>query len=150
MNIFVLDESPETAAKYHNDRHTIKMILETAQLLSTAVRLSGVDFGYRITHQNHPCSKWARATKSNFRWLQRLGLALCDEYTYRYGKTHASLNTIKNAPVECIPDGPLTTFAQAMPDEFKHENAVVAYRNYYRLAKQHLLKYPKRDKPDWL
>ncbi len=150
MNIFVLDLEPSKAAKFHADKHVIKLILETAQLLSTAVRLSGIDFGYRITHQNHPCSLWTRKTRANFEWLKELGIALCEEYTYRYGKIHASESIIRGAPNQIITAGPLTPFAQAMPEEYKNNDPVAAYRNYYLAEKKNLLHYTKREKPEWI
>lgn len=96
MNIFVLDKDPVKAARFHNDRHVIKMILESAQLLSTAhVVLDGekvaaydVPFLLRPTHVNHPCAIWARATGANYDWLYRLLVGLLAEYTRRYGKVH--------------------------------------------------------------
>jgi hypothetical protein len=73
MNIFILDEIPEKCARYHCDAHVIKMILESAQMLSTTVRLSGIDRGYKITHQNHPCTLWTGESLSNWQWLRELG-----------------------------------------------------------------------------
>lgn len=68
MNIFVLDSDPEIAAKYHTDKHVIKMILESAQMMSTVVRYVGLDAGYKSTHLNHPCTIWARTSLSNWLW----------------------------------------------------------------------------------
>lgn len=150
MNIFILDKSPVGAAKYHCNKHLIKQLLECAQLLSTAVRLTGGDYGYKVTHRNHPCAIWARTTKGNFGWLQHLGMELGWEYTHRYGKIHKSAAIIENAPADTIPDGPLMPFVQCMPDECKGEDAVEAYRKYYREHKSHILVYTKRDPPEWL
>jgi hypothetical protein len=107
MNIFVLDSSPEKAAEYHCDKHVVKMILETCQLLSTAHRVLDGEVGVsnnggslkladadmdttllRSTHTNHPCAVWVRESEANYRWTWRLLCALCDEYTARYGKRH--------------------------------------------------------------
>lgn len=150
MNIFVLDANPIKAAKMHCDKHTNKMLLESAQVMSTAVRLCNGDFGYKACYHNHPANIWARKTRSNFLWLKQLATALCEEYTYRYRKVHASTELILSAPEEYIPNGPLTPFAQAMPDEYKDANAVKAYRNYYIGAKKHLLTYTRRRPPEWL
>lgn len=151
MNIFVLDKSPVAAAKMHCDKHLVKMILETAQLLSTALRYHGVNYGYKATHQNHPCAIWTRKSRGNFLWLNMLGRNLLEEYKYRYGKEHKSTPIIAEAPIFYIPDGPQTPFAQAMPDEFKVErDAVQAYRNYYIGAKANMLVYTKREPPEWL
>jgi len=114
MNIFVLHESPVAAAKMHCDKHCVKMVLETAQLLSTAIHMTGGEYGpYKPTHKNHPCSIWARTSKANFGWLKHLGMELCWEYSYRYGRMHKCETFIKEAPDDSIPDGKLTPFVQS-------------------------------------
>jgi hypothetical protein len=151
LNIFILDEDPEQAAKMHCDKHCLKMILETAQLLCTAVRLSGREYGYEITHRNHPCAKWTRASRGNFAWLRRLGQELCWEYSYRYGNAHKAEDIISRAPIDWMPEGDRTPFVQCMPEEYKvYGDAVQSYRNYYIGAKKHLLIYTNRLPPDWL
>lgn len=149
MNIFVLDSDQKIAAQAHCDKHCVKMVLETAQLLSTAVRLSGIDYGYKSTHVNHPCSIWARQSLANFTWLKELGIYLGEEYSFRFGRRHKSSAVIKNIPN--IPGGnTLTDFAQAMPDKFKNtNNAIAAYRDYYINSKRHLLVYTNRCPPEW-
>jgi len=155
LNIFVLDKNPQNAALYHADKHIVKMVLETAQLLSTAVRFykADADYMYKTAYVNHPCAKWARASRDNFHWLTSLGLYLFHEYNFRYGKDHKSGSIIRTARMKyenIIPAGPLTPFAQAMPDEYKNEDAVKAYRAYYRGAKAHLLNYTRRLPPKWI
>lgn len=86
MNIFVLDLDPVQAAKWHTDRHCVKMILESAQLLCSVFHMQGIDAPYKLTHKNHPCAVWARESYSNFIWLLNLFEALCEEYTVRYGR----------------------------------------------------------------
>ena len=105
MNIFYLDNDPKVCAQYHVDKHVVKMILETAQLLSTTHWMSGSEGPYRQTHKNHPSAVWARSNKSNYIWLCELGMELCKEYTHRYGKTHKTQqhlewlsNNIPNIP----------------------------------------------------
>jgi hypothetical protein len=155
MNIFVLDLNQELCAQYHVDRHVVKMILETAQLLCTSLRFYGADYGYKMTHINHPCSIWARESRENFNWLKKLGMELCKEYTFRFGKIHKSQEVIEKAFCEnifskkIIAEG-LTEFAQAMPENYKGNEPVIAYRNYYKNEKKHLFKYTKRDAPKWL
>lgn len=147
MNIFALDNDPIKAAQMHNDKHVVKMILETAQMLST---VSGGP--YRPTHKNHPCTRWAAETKGNYHWLVQLGFALCHEYGIRYSKRHKCKDVIeqlKHAP-ERIPDGDRTPFAQAMPDDCKNENPVLAYRTYYKQHKAHIAKWSKREAPEWM
>ena len=124
MNIFVLDKDPVKAAKMHCDKHVIKMILETAQMLCSAYE----DAPYKRTHVNHPCSIWARKSKSNYLWLIKLGMALHDEYQFRYGaeKQHKSFAVIKwcynNMDKLDFPERVRTPFAQAMPQDFPDNN----------------------------
>ena len=86
MNIFVLDQDINKCAQYHVDRHVVKMITESAQMLSTAARLVGIDAGYKITHQNHPCTKWSRNSLSNWLWLKDLAKSLNEEWKFRYNQ----------------------------------------------------------------
>ena len=154
MNIFFLSFDPRRAAEHHCDKHVVKMILETAQLLYTAHwKLSPRDLlphnAYRMTHYNHPCAIWTRTSLSNYKWLCELGLALCAEYTFRYGKIHKTQDHLLWL-ARCLPDVPdwgITILPQAMPIEYKHPNPVEAYRNYYVGAKRRFLVYSKRSPP---
>ena len=162
MNIFFLDTDVKLSAQYHVDKHVVKMILETAQLLCSAQHLNGnIDkelIPYKMTHKNHPCAIWARQSLPNYLYLCELGLALGEEYTYRYGKTHKSVEVIKwcltNKPN--IPDTEFTCPPLAMPDEFKTvsntypiTSAVLSYRKYYKGAKSDLASWKKREVPTW-
>ena len=147
MNIFVLDTNPAIAAQLHLDKHVVKMPLETAQILST---ICGGP--YRPTHRNHPCTVWARQSKDNYHWLVQLGFELCKEYSRRYSKRHKCKDVIeqlKFAP-DFIPDGERTPFVQAMPDECKRDNAVEAYKTYYRLHKRSIASWKNRDVPEFM
>lgn len=154
MNIFVLDNDPQTAAIYHTDKHVVKMILESAQIMSTNLRLFDINIGYKITHINHPCTVWARQSLSNWLWLGSLAYYLNEEYKYRFNHTenHKSFDIILTLPWPiCIPNIGLTPFAQAMPEEYRDEyNAVKAYRNYYINEKNNLFKWSKRPIPNWI
>ena len=183
MNIFYIDTDPIDAAQMMVDKHVVKMILETAQLLSTAHRvLDGKvrieekyvngslparyrkvkrwtlpddreETLYSATHVNHPSAVWCRASNNNYNWLYAHFLALLDEYTYRYGKVHKCatlVNALRSTPIS-IPVGYLTPVTPAMPDEYKVEHdSVTSYRNYYRVAKQRMHKWTKRQKPEWI
>lgn len=151
MNIFVLDNDPEIAAKYHTDKHVVKMILESAQMMSTVVRYSGIDFGYKSTHLNHPCTIWARASLSNWLWLGSLAYYLNLEFINRFGKTanHKSYDLIASLPWPLIQDIGLTSFAQAMPDQYKNTDPVVAYRQYYINEKRHLFQWTNVSCPPY-
>ena len=152
MNIFVLDTDINKAAAYHCDKHVVKMCLEYAQILSTTANVALSDrVGYKTTHINHPCSVWARQSASNTRWLAALLIALGKEYTARYDKVHKSVDVgVKAAwvAVKHMPDVGLTPFAQAMPQQYKDVNAVVAYRSYYLAEKKGFATW-KNGEPDW-
>ena len=154
MNIFFLDENPTLSAQYHVDKHVVKMILETAQLLCGVHHTTDQvtdQVPYKLSHKNHPCAVWARESLSNYLYLCELGLELGKEYTYRYGKRHKSIEVIEwcivNKPN--IPDIGFTTPAMAMPDEFKVDSVVESYRNYYMGAKISLASWKNREKPFW-
>ncbi len=194
VNIFYLDHDPAEAARSHCDRHVVKMILESAQMLSTAwhelnpelldtdigstdpaypaedlrSRLAaGLSFGishyignqriYEPTHRNHPSAVWARSSTGNYDWLWRLATCLLEEYTFRYGKQHASRHAIRALefpPPACTVDAQSEPPA-AMPDEAivldddGYIDAVASYRNYYCTEKRPLLTYTRRPVPTW-
>ena len=149
MNIFVLDENPAIAATYACDKHVVKMILESAQMLCS-VHPEGTA-PYKRGFYNHPCTKWVRASVANYDWLIEHARALCTEYTRRYGKVHKSEKVIDwcdtNRPE--LPDVGLTPFAQAMPEDYKNEDAVEAYRTYYRNDKRRFATWKDVDPPTW-
>lgn len=147
MNIFVLDENPVLAAQYHCDKHVVKMVLETAQILSTISKLGG----YRPTHQKHPCVIWAKTSQANYDWLVELGLALAAEYTFRYDKIHKSQAVIEACSVFAdLPDIGLTVFKQCMPTYcIRYKDPVAGYRTYYMKEKRHFCTWKRRGKPDW-
>jgi len=160
MNIFFLSLDPKTAAEYHCDKHVVKMILETAQLLYSAHWITDptrLPVGaYKLAHKNHPCSIWVRESMDNYVWLTQLGQALCQEYRFRYGnkthKTEAHLQWLSENP-PALPQVGRTVIRLAMPDEYKQENPVEAYRTYYRenkLKLRGIVKYTRRDFPEWL
>jgi hypothetical protein len=168
MNIFYLDKDPTKCAEMHNDKHVIKMILESCQLLSTAHRvLDGVQVEgktasgrkktiwklddaqldtqlYSATHINHPSAVWARQSKENYQWLALLLANLCFEYTYRYGKVHKCqeiglVALLLLAVPQNISNNPFTEPTPAMPDDVKViGNSLSSYRNYYMKNKTHL------------
>jgi hypothetical protein len=177
MNIFYLHNDVRICAEMHNDKHVVKMILEYAQLLSTAHRfLDGIEFTgvsksgrkqtrfvlsdkreyilYASTHINHPSAVWVRQTQKNYIWLSHMLNALCKEYTYRYSKIHkvervGLLEELYKCPAN-IPIGEFTEPTPAMPDIFKvSANSVRSYINYYVGAKQHLASWKKRTTPEW-
>jgi hypothetical protein len=158
MNIFFLDYDVKKCAQYHVDKHVVKMILETAQLLCGVHHVTAHDTAhdtahvpYKLSHKNHPCSIWSRESLSNYLYLCELGLELCEEYTYRYGKRHKSQDVIEwcliNKPN--IPDIGFTEPAMAMPDEYKVKSVIESYRNYYMGAKSGFAVWKNRETPYW-
>ena len=153
MNIFILSYDPDRAAIYQCDRHTVKMILEQTQILCTTInKISGITTPYKPTHVNHPCSIWVRSSDDNWNWALKHAYALSKEYTFRYGRIHKSHEIIEwcdnNKPT--LPNVGLTPFAQAMPDTYKNDDAVTAYRAYYKGEKAKIAKWNKtRSAPHW-
>ena len=166
MNIFVTDPNPFTSAQCLPDKHIVKMPLETCQMLAivasdkwghnfgTLPKLDGTPYKTeKGAFRNHPCTVWAQ---SNYTWLIMHGLALCKEYTYRYGKTHSCYSTIAH----CTHIFPLqvsepTTFTRAMPDEYKYDDTIDTFTAYKRYisskpwASSNYLRKPDR-KPNWI
>jgi len=163
MNIFYLSDCPEQSAKDHCDKHVVKMILETAQLLSTAHRvLDGDGYAdnmglYKTTHKNHPSAVWVRSNKQAYDWTYMLLVHLCEEYTRRYHKEHKTSRLIPwllVAPENIEPESweqpkVFNPPPQCMPDEYKCLNSVDAYRNYYKGEKAYFAKWNYSQVPQW-
>lgn len=152
MNIFVLDEDPRKAARMLCDKHLIKMILESAQMLCSAYE-SG-EAPYRRTHYNHPSTKWSRASYENYKWLFEHADEMCSEYQKYFGKVHKSSKVIwwcwDNRGKLSLPKKGLTPFSLAMPKEYMNKNATTSYRNYYLHAKSGIATWTRgREAPDW-
>ena len=155
MNIFVLDRDPAAAAQMQCGRHVVKMVLESAQMLCTAVNALGGEARYKTAHVNHPCSVWARQTLGNFAWLYDHGMALAEEYTHRYGKRHKSEEVIRDCMHQWEAGLPLhdlncTPHPLCMPDEYKTDDVVQSYRAYYLGDKVRFAQWNKtRPAPQW-
>ena len=180
MNIFYLSHDVTECARQHTDKHCVKMILEYAQLLSTAHRfLDGEqiiglsksgrkakrwklndgreDILYSATHINHPSAVWARASAENYIWLSQLLRALCKEYTYRYGKTHKVEHSgllfalANNVPTNIPVSAGFSEPTPAMPDEYKVKgSSVESYRKYYLGTKTRMFNWKNRNIPEWV
>ena len=200
MNIFVLSPIPQEAARFHCDAHVVKMIVEYAQLLSTAHRLldgnqelikwtcpiSGKNKARKIfvlsreevrlvpqkdgklkpayfiddrqspvmaaTHANHPSAVWARASDCNYHWLVQLLGALCAEYSVRYNKIHSvekrCLPFLQQVPKNIV-RSLQTPWPQAMPEGYKNEDAIEAYRDFYAGDKSRFAKWTTSPVPKW-
>ena len=174
MNIFYLHEDTTECAKQHLDKHVVKMILEYAQLLSTAHRLlDGYEYEgksisgrkamrwklddsrennlYMASHMKHPSGIWCRETSANYLWLYSLWRELMKEYTFRYGKHHVTEKLIPfldNLPKN-IKVGDITPMPQCMPEHYKVPDSIQAYHNYYINDKQPFAVWTNRPIPNW-
>ena len=178
MNIFILNKDPVIAAQEQCDKHVVKMIVESAQMLSTVHRmLDGVmerrpsksgsmlqywkldddreDILYKACHFNHPSTVWTRESKANYQWHYEHFIALCDEYTYRYGKVHSTdtklRKELKQVPTN-IPVKHMTPFKLAMSSnpECMFEDAVKSYRAFYHTKQERFkMVWTKRPMPEW-
>lgn len=178
MNIFALSNDPVEAAQLQCDRHIVKMVVESAQMLSTAHRmLDGElietltktgrkgrhyklpdyreDLFYKAVHYHHPCTVWTMKSNNNYTWHWIHFAALCDEYTYRYGKVHKTdlvlREELQNLPrnISVGPKTPLPLAMKSNPECMK-EDVVESYRLFYQ-TKQHRfkMKWSKRPVPEW-
>lgn len=155
MNIFATDSSPLISAKNLVNVHCVKQILESAQLLCS--QFPKGEAPYKRTHYNHPCSIWTRRNVNNYKWLLEHALAICQEYSERYGRVHKSLAVIRWCETNYwkldLPEEPQTDFPQCFGEFYQQcfiaNNSVQSYRNYYNLAKRHLFQW-KKNKPDWI
>ena len=164
MNIFYLHPDPKICAEMHNDKHVVKMILETAQMLCTAHRYhSPVEYCekhdlFQTAFQYHPSTRWCMSTSGNYLWLSSLFDELNKEYFHRYGSTYTPqkwhsasrmMDALGHTPLR-IPHGKFSEPPQCMPDVFKDDCTVTAYRKYYQYAKAHFNKWTRRIEPDWV
>lgn len=156
MNIFYVSREPSLAARALCDKHIVRMPLESAQMLSTALqRHEGPVQGlYKPCHVNHPCTLWAGDSLDQWRWLCEHGKALCAEYTKRYGKKHKSEHIIDLADrlvrYSSLPSAPFSDPPLCMYEECKIGDVVDSYREFYHQGKSYFAKWAKETKPpDW-
>lgn len=178
MNIFYISHDPKKCAQWAVDKHVVKMILESAQLLSTSHRLiDGIEYTaktktgrnvkrwslndsrdnilYTATHINHPSAVWCRQNVNNYYWLSCYLMEHCEEYTYRYGKIHkvessGLLECLKTSP-HAISKAAFFDPPAAMDTKYIISNdSVINYRNYYKQGKSHLHAWKNREPPEWI
>lgn len=127
------------------------MPLESAQLLCTAINENGGTSPYKTTHKNHPSSIWTRECRENFLWLANHGLALCSVYTQVYGKVHKCEQIIRDVMIDdyLLPKGDFYPPPQCMPDQYKGDDTVLAYRKYMIAEKTYYAKWKNRERPVW-
>ncbi|MGV8130627.1 MAG: pyrimidine dimer DNA glycosylase/endonuclease V [Candidatus Pacearchaeota archaeon] len=162
MNIFYLDSNATVAPKYLCDKHVVKMVVESAQILSTVVQLKKLQpmpaECYAVTHAHHPCVLWAGKSIDNFQWLTTYALNLALEYTFRYNKAHKSSTLLMHIAwlletswlySATWPEVGFTEPPQCMPDKYKGPDTVEAYRAYYKGEKARFAKWAHSEEPEW-
>jgi hypothetical protein len=164
VNIFVTNKCPIKAAQDQCNVHCRKMIVESAQILSTAhFVLDGVQVGYKPTHSGHPSIKWCRSTSANYQWLYAHFKALCSEYTFRTGKIHKTselLSVLDKLPCN-IKKAELEPFAMCMDEEYQRVglfDQTKAYQEYLRVKftewacreKPIKVQWTNRNQPTWV
>ena len=176
MNIFYLHRDPKLCARMHNDKHIVKMIIEYAQLLSTAHRIidgtlvEGISKSgrkakryqlpdardgilYTATHSNHPSAIWTRSSEANYRWLFSLWIHCMDEYTYRYKRVHATsrlIEALNKDPINIKRDVDFVEPPPAMPEHYRVPgNSIQSYHNYYIGDKRNISRWTNREMPLW-
>jgi hypothetical protein len=157
MNIFRVDNNPFRAAEMLCDKHVVKMVLETAQLLSSAHHMLDTPVApkvYKLTHKNHPCALWVRSSKRNYSWTLKHFMALLHEYTYRYGKTHKSARLLPyfcQSNVLPIKESRETDPPQCVYDDCKDDDVVKAYQKYYAARSKEIdMRWTKREVPKFM
>jgi hypothetical protein len=180
MNIFILSNDPVEAAQLQCDKHIVKMIVESAQMLSTAHRMldgtvkkgpskSGKSISkywtlpderenvlYKAVHMSHPCTVWTMKSNNNYNWHYIHFTALCEEYTYRYGKIHSTDTLLRNvleSPPNNIPVGYFTPQPLAMqsnPECMFPNDIVKSYRMFYQTKQERFkMAWTNRNIPGW-
>ena len=191
MNIFTLSKDPKESANQLLDKHIVKMPTETCQMLHTNIiymqyvhvygkepqlrelKAFHKEIGSELMKPamlNHPSTIWARQSIANFHWLYQHGIALCEEYTYRYDKVHGSQDRIITGMRQreginySFPVIGLTPVTIAMfdkyrlnekdyynhnPDATDWDFVIASYRHYYLEGKWRIAEWRKDRRPDW-
>lgn len=166
MNLFILSLNFRECAQYMFDKHISKILLEAVQMLCTTIHVIDPENEvktkiqlYKMAHKNHPVTIWMRTSLDNYLWTLQLVEEMHQEWKYRYEhppeKKHKSYIVAEYlrqfAPsADKFPSVGLTSFALAMPEEYKTNDAVESYRKYYQSAeKQKIASWKKRENPSW-
>ena len=156
MNIFYIHADPIIAAQQLADDHIRKMQIESAQMCCTAHWETGNEAPYKRAHKNHPSTIWTRQSIQHYNWLVEHGLEICREFELRYGKLHATQKVLEwckdNKPN--IPDNGFVAPPKCMPEEFRVEDTIESYKNFYindkvKVKQLDWKKIPSR-KPNWI
>lgn len=154
MNVFYLSENPTRAAYYHCDKHIVVMPKESAQMICTNLHLVGVtDVPFKKTHENHPCTVWARDNRENFELLCEFMFHLSAEYSARYNRVHLAFKLVEpfmtRQFIKKFPSGAFTPPPQCMPEQFRGPSTVLAYREFYNKDKSRFAQWRYSEVPYW-
>jgi len=162
MNIFFVDTSPQGAARALCDKHIPKMVVETAQMLSTAAwcvlsppNTTVLPRIYRSAYPNHPSTKWVRSSLGAYTWTWGLFRNLIIEYEFRFNRRHKSTDLLDPLGsyeiLDCLDTTAFELPPQCMPDKYKQVDTLRAYRAYYLGDKMRFAKWERgRSAPDWV
>lgn len=149
MQIFATFQDPELCAKVLDDKRVCKMIVESAQIMSTVMHLyNDSKAPYKKTHEHHPCVKWTFASPNNFGWLFKHFQFLIYQYDLRYQKTHSCWRLIKIFDTFLIKQYSIIHGSRLMP----FPNATIFKKDTVHNAyKRHLIRKWRTDKrqPKW-
>jgi hypothetical protein len=156
MNLFVFNSNPIIAAEQACDAHVIKICTEAAQMLSWAALSHGAKpngfYGIPPSSKKHPVTLWVCQNSSNYRWTWEYAMALCNEYTKRFGKIHETSKVLARLEDCCslLQNKKLTPFVQDMPKQYmQHNNAPFAYQIYFLSEKMSIAKWTNTQPPSW-
>jgi len=146
MNIFFLDNDIQKSVQSHCDKHVVKLILESYQMLTVCSH----------AYIHHPMTQWVRFTRQNFEYCQQYFILLLDEYKYRYDRQHSYAALVSNiVHDDNLSSGGMTPPPLCMPRKcivYGLDNPVTSYRNYYRYKdrNQFIMRWTRRDVPVWM
>jgi len=158
MNIFAIEGNEDTgeidwykSGRTQDNYRTVKMLLESTQLLSSAMHLNGMEGPYKLNHAKHPSTLWAAESSENWKNLFAHAMGLVDEYNVRFGKDHKCASVLskmaKEVQLKKFPRHESTPLKLAMPEQYKSNNPVKSYRDYY--SSKERIRYPQNKVPTW-
>lgn len=162
MNRFLIERNPQSIAESLCDQHIVKMPLEEAQMLCTALWHHNSEFAfennlYKPVHQKHPCTLWCMETRANFKFAFMLYWCMLLEYKVRYRRMHGArkpFHAIMRG-MNHIPKGKITKHPQCFGQQYEsiktdEDYPINAYRDFYKLDKLSFARWKHSRKPYWL
>lgn len=167
MNIFFLHKNPVASSNMYGDKHVGKIILEIAQMCSTALHRHGLSdiAPYKPAYENHPMTRWVGDSSGNFEYAITLATGLSTQWHERFKSSHKSIDAIMDITISAIiseriykafPQYDFTLPPLCMPDEHKpddytsFDDTIEAYRRYYKHDKTAMHSWSHDIIPDFL